>query len=229
MNNDEYNVFTKDENGVNLSINNLEVGCITNQNNKFSIDTEGNITANSIQVANNTNPNISYEEIFDKIYPIGSIYISLNSTNPNTFFGGTWERFAIGQTLIGVDSAQVGFNTASKTGGTQTHTHVIPSHNHKEASHTHSLNDAGFACFSMGNAQLNQREISTPAWNQNYKKEISSTANNFSYSRTYGTALGGTTADKTNTTYTGYTNEQNTTSSSNLPPYITCYIWKRTN
>ncbi len=55
MNNDEYNVFTKDENGVNLSINNLEVGCITNQNHNFSIDTEGNIVANSISTKEGIN------------------------------------------------------------------------------------------------------------------------------------------------------------------------------
>lgn len=27
----------------------------------------------------------------DIIYPIGSLYESVNSTNPSTFFGGTWE------------------------------------------------------------------------------------------------------------------------------------------
>jgi hypothetical protein len=68
------------------------------------------------------------------LYPIGSIYSSTVSTNPNTLFGfGTWVAYGAGRVLIGVGS---GF-TAAATGGSAdavvvSHTHSItdPGHNH---------------------------------------------------------------------------------------------------
>ena len=67
------------------------------------------------------------------LYPIGSIYMSIQDTNPSVFFGGTWERIAKGKTLVGVDESDTDFNASSKTGGEKTHTLTIdemPSHNH---------------------------------------------------------------------------------------------------
>lgn len=32
------------------------------------------------------------EDMIDTIYPIGSIYMSVNSVNPASLFGGTWEQ-----------------------------------------------------------------------------------------------------------------------------------------
>lgn len=63
----------------------------------------------------------------DFIYPIGSIYISVNATNPSKWFGGTWQSFGSGRTLVGVDTSQTEFNTVQKTGGSkymQAHTHT---------------------------------------------------------------------------------------------------------
>lgn len=66
--------------------------------------------------------------MLDKAYPVGSIYMSVNSTNPKTLFGGTWveikDRFllAAGTTY-----------KAGATGGEATHTLTeseMPSHNH---------------------------------------------------------------------------------------------------
>ncbi len=50
--NEEYdyiiNAFTKDGDNVNEEIDNLNVGCITSKNNKFSLDSEGNLIVKSI-------------------------------------------------------------------------------------------------------------------------------------------------------------------------------------
>lgn len=47
-------------------------------------------------------------------YPIGAIYLSIDSTNPTKLFGGTWEQIAQGRTLVGVDTSQTEFNTVKK-------------------------------------------------------------------------------------------------------------------
>lgn len=61
----------------------------------------------------------------NSIYPVGSVYISLTSTNPGTYLKGTWEQFAQGRTLIGVGSGNDGENTQSftvnNTGGKYKH------------------------------------------------------------------------------------------------------------
>lgn len=31
-----------------------------------------------------------FKRIFNLVYPVGSIYLSVNSTNPQVLFGGTW-------------------------------------------------------------------------------------------------------------------------------------------
>ena len=63
-------------------------------------------------------------------YPIGSIYLSINSTNPSTFFGGTWEQ--IKDTFL----LACGSNfKAGSTGGEKEHTLSVaemPSHRHSQ-------------------------------------------------------------------------------------------------
>lgn len=61
-------------------------------------------------------------------YPVGSIYIAYNHTNPGTLFGGTWERITGGFLW----ASQSG-DTIGQTGGERTVTLTakqIPSHNH---------------------------------------------------------------------------------------------------
>lgn len=66
--------------------------------------------------------------ILDNVYPVGSIYMSVNSTNPKNLFGGTWEQIQ-GRFLFGMDSSY----PAGSTGGEITHALTIdemPEHNH---------------------------------------------------------------------------------------------------
>jgi poly-gamma-glutamate capsule biosynthesis protein CapA/YwtB (metallophosphatase superfamily) len=69
------------------------------------------------------------------LYPVGSIYIAVVSTNPATLLGfGTWSAFATGKTLVGIDTGQTEFDTVEETGGAKTHTLTIdemPSHTHQ--------------------------------------------------------------------------------------------------
>ena len=50
----------------------------------------------------------------DAMYPVGSIYISVKSTNPSSFFGGTWTAFGTGKTLVGIDTSDTNFDTVEK-------------------------------------------------------------------------------------------------------------------
>lgn len=83
------------------------------------------------------------------LYPIGSIYMSIQDTNPSVFFGGTWERIAKGKTLVGVDESDSDFNASSKTGGEKEHKLIVsemPAHGHKLP------NDGAFSTSSDGSS-----------------------------------------------------------------------------
>ena len=73
---------------------------------------------------------------FDTVYPVGHVYISTVSTNPNTLLGsGTWAAFGAGKVLVGLDSGDSDFDTSEETGGAKTVTLTaaqsgLVSHNH---------------------------------------------------------------------------------------------------
>lgn len=72
---------------------------------------------------------VKYEvEICDLIYPVGSIYISANNTNPSLLFGGEWVQIKDTFLLACGDT----YNSGA-TGGEATHTLTtdeMPSHRH---------------------------------------------------------------------------------------------------
>jgi len=69
------------------------------------------------------------------LFPVGSIFISVSSTNPSTFLGGTWVAFGTGRTIVGIDAGQTEFDTVEETGGAKTHS-LTSSEN---GAHTHSI------------------------------------------------------------------------------------------
>lgn len=103
--------------------------------------------------------NINNEKIYPHpYYPVGSIYISVNNTNPSQWFGGKWEQIAKGRTLVGVDTNDTDFNTVKKTGGEKNHTLTVtemPSHNHEIVSTSGS--DRGLALYPFSMIQQNYR------------------------------------------------------------------------
>lgn len=205
--------FTKTEDKLNLEVDNAKVECITSKNNKFSLDENGNLVVNSITA----NSGLTYNDtsICNLIYPVGSIYISVNSTDPNLLFGGTWYQMK-DKFLLGAGDVY----TAGSTGGEATHTLTTA----EMPSHTHTWNQT--SCTNPGNHSHDVgADKDGGAGTNRYSVHISggSTVNNPEY---YPSSGGGgshthTIAGENSTTGAG-------SAHNNMPPYTTVYMWKRT-
>ena len=153
------------------------------------------VSDNKSELENKINSN------FDKTYPVGSIYISTSGTNPSTIYGGTWERYGQGKTLVGLNESETEFSTINKTGGEKTHTLTInemPSHNHQIGS------GDGSNGLIIGSAPESNILVGV----NNYYIKYDGVGNGPStYLNTYN--VGGSSAHN------------------NLQPYITVYMWKR--
>lgn len=102
----------------------------TNKTNIASLTTQ--LGTDETQIATNKSDIATVKgdisSIRDMIYPVGSIYMSVNSTNPSTLFGGTWEQIKDKFLLSCGDTYANG-----STGGEETHTLTVdelPKHDH---------------------------------------------------------------------------------------------------
>ena len=139
------------------------------------------------------------------LYPIGSIYSSTVSTNPNTLFGfGTWVAYGAGRVLIG--QSGVSPYVAGSTGGsadaiTVSHTHTATV---TDPGHFHSLPNSTSAQAGTDVGGASTTDTGT--------------------ARTPNMA--------TNSTTTGITVANSTTgvsgTNANLQPYVVVYMWNRT-
>lgn len=71
-----------------------------------------------------------FDNFIDVLFPVGSIYLSVNNTAP--FTRGTWSQIAAGRALVGVDSTNTLMDTVEETFGQADA--VLPEHNHGGAS-----------------------------------------------------------------------------------------------
>ena len=138
-------------------------------------------------------------QVFDLVYPVGSIYITVSEVSPATLFGGEWEQM-MDRFLIGAGGTYL----VEETGGASTHSHTLESGFAKILPNLTS--EYSYATRKTGIP-------STQAWTDEYRNTTSDetwSKPSSSYSMTSGIALGGST-DK----------------ASNLPPFIAVYMWKR--
>ena len=166
----------------------------------------------------------------DNIYPVGSIYMSVNPTNPGQLFGGSWEAIAQGTFLI---SAGENY-TVQNTYGSATHTHTQvattsggPSNNTSGStaitiaqmpSHTHDLiasNGCGVAVTTDGADDVNRwgfaDNLRASGW------PLSNRATGGGQGHTH-----------TLSSHTHSTAATTTGSASNIPPSLAVYMWQRT-
>ena len=183
---------------------------------------------------------VMVDRLIDKIYPKGSIYLTLQDIDPNVVWGGIWEKIE-GKFLIGSDSTYV-INTSSGSASiTLTeaqmprHTHLQDSHNHTQEAHTHSQKShthTGSAkrefvtrdstkSFGIG-------EKGSSSGSHHYSPSIDKNDNWYSVNTVGGTVAENNTAVAKNKAivavnqYTG-----GGESIDILPPYLAVYMWQR--
>lgn len=154
---------------------------------------------------------IDGKSILDFIYPVGSIFMSTDGTNPSNFLGGTWSLIT-DRVLIGAGNS---YKSAS-TGGSTTHKHGFSS------TGSHALTISEMPSHSHGMSAVSGWPTSSkvapyPDWSAWYE----SYENHSPYgSWVYGTnATGGG---------GGHSHTIEDKAGSNMMPYYGVYMWRRT-
>jgi len=207
--------FTKMEDKLNIEVDNAEISTLTSKNNKFSLDANGNLVVNSITTNSGGGSSLEPSTVCNLIYPVGSIYMSVNSTSPSTLFGGTWTQLKDRFLLGAGDTYSNGSTGGSAT--LQSHTHSIPALSGTAASSKHShIVTTKTTSYGQG-SQSSWRCLSWPGTSADYTQTVYT--NN-------GTTDGAHTHNVTTVANTSGSTGDGT--GGNMPPYLTVYMWKRT-
>jgi hypothetical protein len=180
-------------------------------------------------------------DILARAYPIGSVFLSVVSTDPATLLGfGTWSQIAQGQALFGQKTSDSDFNTAEETGGAKTstallaHTHGItdPGHTHTQDPHTHVQNSHNHTQNPHQHGMPEGQTDGAGNFMDRSNAASASTAvtDNATATNQEATAVNqdATAVNQANTTGITVDSAGSGTSFSILPPYCVVFVWKRT-
>lgn len=150
----------------------------------------------------------SFYSAIERCWPIGSIFLSVLSTNPVDQLGfGTWVAFAVGRCLVGVDISDSDFDVAEKTSGSKT---VILTTNQIPA-HSHTVNDPG-------HFHLTQSYPTATGGSSGFTADTSMS----------GTPTNNTLPTASTTTGISINNTGSNEAHNNVQPSIAIFMWKRT-
>lgn len=177
-----------------------------------SMTVTGRIDGDQDIIDTNTNISTNYSTTLatiNLIYPVGSIYMSVNSSNPSTLFEGTtWQAYSQGRVLVGAGTSDRTF-TAGSQGGESTHT-LTSSESGQKGITTSTGGDHQHYGYS--------RDI--------YNGSSSNSALVSSSLSEYGTSYPATQSAGSHS-HTIYAEDADS-AHNNLQPYLVCYIWRRT-
>ena len=160
-----------------------------------------------------------FASILDLVYPVGSIYMSVDPRNPHEFIGGTWVEWGKGKVPVGVDKDDNDFNAAGKEGGEKTHylsVSEMPSHSHE-------------GTYDYSNSSITGRESSSGEYsNTKYSVHYDVTESGMRYVETSSGMVVSIPVSNVIESEHGVCPNGGSQSHNNLQPYITCYMWKRT-
>ena len=172
-------------------------------------------------------------DVLDSVYPVGSIYMNVNSVSPAALFGGTWQEIN-GRFLLGRSDAHPAGQLKDGETVTLTVNHM-PAHTHTGPSHTHTVPEHGHTASSASagaHQHVLKRSKTSASGNKRYsgegsdneeKKVTSAGAHTHTITVANKAAFATTAAGTGNTGSTGGGNAVNI-----MPPYLAVYIWVRT-